>query len=377
MGCPPNSVTPHTDFLPRCARPSRARARASSRRRLARVESRNVTCLWPAPPIFWERARGANVWDVDGNRYVDLSAGLGVATVGHAHPRVVRSGGGAGRARCCTRWATCIRRAVKVELLEALARRFPGGGPARAVLGSSGSGRGRGRAEDGGCSRPAARASSRSRAPITGSRSARSTQPTARASASRSRARLAHATAFARFGDRGRRAARRARRSRADRRGARRADPGPRRRARPARGLPRARCARLCDAEGWLLIADEIYTGFGRTGARFACEHEDVVPDLLCVGEGPRLGHADLGLHRARRSGWTRGRTSGGRGAPHADLPRPSARVRRRARDARGARGGEARPARGRARRARARPAARATRGPARRWRRCAAVGSC
>ena len=58
--------------------------------RLAEVESRNVTCLAPAP-IFWERAAGANVWDVDGNRYVDLCAAFGVANVGHAHPLVVEA----------------------------------------------------------------------------------------------------------------------------------------------------------------------------------------------------------------------------------------------------------------------------------------------
>ena len=40
-------------------------------------------------PIFWQRASGANVWDVDGNRYIDLTAAFGVASVGHGNPRVV------------------------------------------------------------------------------------------------------------------------------------------------------------------------------------------------------------------------------------------------------------------------------------------------
>ncbi len=39
-------------------------------------------------PIVWARAAGANVWDPDGNCFVDLTAGFGVATIGHTHPRV-------------------------------------------------------------------------------------------------------------------------------------------------------------------------------------------------------------------------------------------------------------------------------------------------
>jgi acetylornithine/succinyldiaminopimelate/putrescine aminotransferase len=46
----------------------------------------------------------------------------------------------------------------------------------------------------------------------------------------------------------------------------------------------------ICDQQGWLLIADEIYTGFGRTGEVFACDHESVIPDLLCVGKGLASG---------------------------------------------------------------------------------------
>ena len=106
--------------------------------RLAAVESRNVTALAPVPPIFWERAAGANVWDADGNRYVDLGAGFGVANVGHAHPRVVEALASQGRSLLHA-MGDVHPAAVKVALLEALAARFPGGEPARAVLGSSGS----------------------------------------------------------------------------------------------------------------------------------------------------------------------------------------------------------------------------------------------
>ena len=277
----------------------RSRALAAE---LARWESPNVTYLAENFPVFWDEARGANVRDVDGNVYVDLTAAFAVAGIGHAHPRVVDAIQRQS-ARLLHGMGDVHPPAVKVELLRALAEVAPGG-LSRSVLASSGAeaveaalktamiatGKPRVLAFHGSYHGLTYRALS-----VSGREDFRA--PFA--------AQLSSAAVFAPFpyayrspfgGDAEAVGAATLRYvehlldtpgSAAEGIGAILVEPI------QARGgdvvppdafLPGLR--RICDERGLLLMLDEIYTGFGRTGRWFACEHWGVVPDVLIVGKG-------------------------------------------------------------------------------------------
>ncbi|MGA7880486.1 MAG: aminotransferase class III-fold pyridoxal phosphate-dependent enzyme, partial [Terrimicrobiaceae bacterium] len=89
--------------------------------KLSRFEAREVTWLASDFPVFWERADGVNVWDVDGNRFLDFTSAFGVTGLGH----------GAGPIRSALRiqaekllhaMGDVHPPAVKAELCEVLSR---------------------------------------------------------------------------------------------------------------------------------------------------------------------------------------------------------------------------------------------------------------
>lgn len=111
---------------------ARTECPALTARRARRAEKSGA----PADPIVWAEAKGANVVDADGNLYVDMTAGFGVAALGHAHPAIVA----AVRAQAGTllhALGDVHPSDVKIALLERLAAiaPFP---DARVILGAHG-----------------------------------------------------------------------------------------------------------------------------------------------------------------------------------------------------------------------------------------------
>jgi len=280
--------------LPRVATPIPGPRSRRLGERLARVESRNITLIDERGPIFWERAAGANVVDVDGNVYVDLTAGFGVAAAGHANP-VVAAAVAEQSARLTHAMGDVHPAEVKVALLERLAELAPGE-LGVSILGANGgdaveaalktavmyTGRPGVVAFEGayhglGYGALGVTGLERFKAPFArqlygGVRFAPFPAESEPGAAERAldtvRRRILESPAGA------------------DPVGAVIVEPIQGRagiRVPPA-GFLRA-LRNLCAELGVLLIMDEVYTGLGRTGRWFACEHDDVVPDLLVVGK--------------------------------------------------------------------------------------------
>lgn len=264
-------------------------------RRLARVESRNVTYLSSVFPVFWEEARGANVRDVDGNVYLDLTGAFGVAVAGHSAPAVVRQIEEQAP-RLIHGMGDVHPPALKVAFLEALARILPWPDP-RAILGSSGSEAVEAALKTAllATGRPGILAFEGSYHGLTLGSLATTHRPHFRTPFL---SRLYRGARFAPFpassegsegversletaqwilreGDGG------------DEVGAVIVEPIQGRagvRIPPPGFL--ARLAEVAHSAGALLIFDEIFTALGRTGTLFAFEGEGVVPDILCLGKG-------------------------------------------------------------------------------------------
>jgi 4-aminobutyrate aminotransferase-like enzyme len=264
---------------------------------LRRVESPNVTYLSESFPVFWSEAKGANVRDVDGNVYVDLTAAFAVAAAGHNHPEIVAAVQ-AQAEKLMHGMGDVHPPAIKVELLRKLAEVTPEG-LTRAVLANSGAeaveaalktaviatGKPRVIAFVGGyhgLTLGALAVSGRSdfRVPFS--------------------AQLADTAEFAPFPDPAgclENPQREVQRCLGVVERLLEEDGGTTIGAilvEPVQGrggdvvppdswLPGLR--EICDRWKILLILDEIYTGFGRTGRWFACQHWNVVPDLLVVGK--------------------------------------------------------------------------------------------
>ena len=282
---------------------------------LRAYESRNVMFTEPdgSWPIVWERAKGVHVWDAEGKKYLDLTAAFGVAAAGHANPAVVRAGQKqmakllhamgdvhphalkAQLARELSqitfeRWTKNSRstphssRTGKVifgssgfEAVEAALKTAMLATGKRGIIAFEGAYHGLGYGALNATHREHFRAPFRNQLrdfgnflpfPVAADVSRRKSS----AISEREQLRRLSSAATKIF--------------KREKIGAILVEPIQARggcNVPPKEFLPLLR--KLCDEFGALLILDEIYTGFGRTGNWFACEHSGVVPDLICLGK--------------------------------------------------------------------------------------------
>lgn len=264
-------------------------------------ESRNVTFMardgsWP---IVWERARGMHVWDADGKKYLDLTAAFGVAAAGHANRRVVQAGQKQ-MGRLLHAMGDVHPHARKAELarelsaltferwsLESRGRRARQGG--KTIFCNSGF-----EAVEAALKTAVLATGKFGVIAFTGSYHGLgygALNVTHRHFFRRPfHPQLREFGAFVPFpSDANRLDELEAKIKKIllqNKTGAILVEPVQARggiNVPPLEFLPLLR--KLCDASGALLIADEIYTGFGRTGKWFACEHSGVAPDVICLGK--------------------------------------------------------------------------------------------
>ena len=83
----------HGDLLPKIRVPPPGPKARRLSRSLTDLEAPGINTIENEPNVLWQEASGATVTDVDGNRYLDLTSGFGVAAIGHRHPRIVAAVG--------------------------------------------------------------------------------------------------------------------------------------------------------------------------------------------------------------------------------------------------------------------------------------------
>jgi len=268
-------------------------------------ESRNITYVSEDFPIFLSRAAGANVVDVDGNVYVDFTGFFGVAAAGHSNPAV---------ADAIARQAHEMLHGMgdvyptenKLALAEKLCELAPGDGPKRVIFASTGSeaieaalktaviatgkpgvicftgayhGLGYGSLVV--TDRDIFKAPFRRQLSSFGHRAPYPNCYRCPLNLRYPSCEVAclHAVREILDGDGGAEV------------GAVIVEPMQGRGGEvPAPDSWLQELRELCDERELLLIFDEIFAGFGRTGRWFACEHAGVVPDVICVGKGLSSG---------------------------------------------------------------------------------------
>lgn len=288
---------------------------------LRRYESRNITWIskdrsWP---IVWKRAQGSWVWDEEGRKYLDLTAAFGVAACGHSNPHIVRAGQRQ-MARLLHAMGDVHPHALKAKLAQTLSEQTFGRWSRRIPSASSES---QGKVIFCNSGFEAVEAALKTAALLT-------QKPGVIAFSGayhgvgygtlnvtdRSLFREPFASQLGKFGhfapfpretvaaEKGRGGSKsrwfpseppisldplESNLRKMFRRypiGAILVEPVQGRggiRVPPPEFLPMLR--RLSEEHGALLVFDEIYTGFGRTGRWFACEHTQTVPDILCLGK--------------------------------------------------------------------------------------------